>query len=286
MNEAPENPGRFRGPIWVTLRRLIRQPAGWVGLVLMGCAILSAVLAPWLAPYPPAEIHLDAQLAPPTADHPLGADFFGRDIASRLLYGGRATLAVAGAAVALGATVGTAIGLVAAISGRWLGQLWVGLIDLLLAFPALLLALVVVALLGPGPRAQAVAVGVAGIPLYARLTRSVALTLRQTLFVDAARALGAGPWHVLRHHLLPGVVAPLLALITVNAGTAILSVAALGFLGLGIAPPQAEWGLMLFEGRQYLAVAPWASLAPGLAITLTVLGVTLLGDTLTKPTGG
>lgn len=190
-------------------------------------------------------------------------------------------MTIAGAAVALAAVVGTALGLIAAISGPRLGQLWVGLIDLLLAFPALLLALVVVALLGPGPRALALAVGVSGIPVYARLARNIALTLWQAGFVDAARALGGSPWHILRRHLLPGVITPLLALTTVNTGAAILNVAALGFLGLGMAPPQAEWGLMLFEGRQYLASAPWASLAPGLAITLTVLGVTLLGDALT-----
>jgi peptide/nickel transport system permease protein len=259
---------------------MLRHPSAWVGLLFLAAAVFGAVAAPWIAPAPPDEINLSAQLEPPSAAHPLGTDFFGRDLLSRLLFGGRLTLAVAGTAVVMAVLIGTAIGLLAGIASGWLSQAWVGLIDLLLAFPALLLALLVVALLGPGPGTLAVAVGVAGIPTYARLARSVVLTLRAAPYVDAARALGAGSGYILRHHLLPGVITPVLALAAVGTGTAILSVAALGFLGLGVTPPQPEWGLMLFEGRQYLGTAAWASLVPGLAIALTVLGVTLLGDAL------
>jgi len=269
-----------QGPLRLLIRRLARRPFAWLGILLVAAAVVSALAAPWLAAYPPDEINLAAQLRPPGAGHLLGTDFFGRDVLSRLLYGASATLVVAGVAVALGAVTGTLIGLLAGFSQGWLGQMWVGLIDLLLAFPALLLALLVVSLVGPGLTGLALAVGIAGIPAYARLVRSVTRSLRSAPFVDAARALGADNTRILRHHLLPGVLAPLLAYATTDLGRALLSVAALGFLGLGAPPPRAEWGQMLFESRGYLSTAPWTSLAPGLAIALTVLGVTLLGDAL------
>lgn len=261
-------------------RRRWRSPSALIGGALVLTAVMGALLASWLAPQPPAAIDLAAQLQAPSTTHPLGTDFYGRDLLSRLLFGGRATLTVAVGAVVFAALIGAAAGLLAGVSRGWIGQAWVALFDLLLAFPALLLALIIVAVLGPGLIALAVAVGIAGIAGYARLARSVVLTLRDAPFVEAAHALGAGWLRILTRHLLPGVVGPLLALATVDLGRAILSVAALGFLGLGAPPPQAEWGLMLYEGRGYLATAPWASLFPGLTIALTVLGVTLLGDAL------
>lgn len=263
-----------------SVRRLLRRPGAWVGLALMIITVSATLAAPWLTTASPIAINLQAQLWPPAALHPAGTDFYGRDVASRLLFGGRATLGVAGLAVGLAMLVGTAVGLAAGYSRGWPGQVLVALIDLLLAFPALLLALLVVASLGPGLGTLAIAVGVAGIPHYARLARSVVLTERTAPYIDAARALGAGSGRILIRHLLPGLVGPVLTLGTLDAGWAILHVAALGFLGLGAAPPQPEWGLMLYEGRQYLSTAPWTSVAPGLAIALTVLGMTLLGDAL------
>jgi peptide/nickel transport system permease protein len=187
---------------------------------------------------------------------------------------------VAGAAVALAAVVGSAAGLLAGWAQGWAGQFWVGLFDLMLAFPALLLALMIVAVLGAGLPALAAAVGIAGIPAYGRLVRGLTRSLRAAAFVEAARALGAGPAGILLRHIARNVARPVLSLATLDLGRAIISVAALGYLGLGAKPPQAEWGLMLFEGRQYIGPAPWTSFAPGLAITLTVLLVTLLGDAL------
>jgi ABC-type dipeptide/oligopeptide/nickel transport system permease subunit len=183
--------------------------------------------------------------------------------------------------VALAALVGGVLGLLAGISHGWPAQAWIGLFDVMLAFPALLLALLIVAVLGPGLPALALAVGIAGIPGYARLVRGLTLDLRAAPFVEAGRALGGGTFHILLRHVLPGVRDSVLALATLDLGRAIVSVAALGFLGLGAPPPQAEWGVMLYEGRSYLASAPWASAAPGLAITLTVFGITLMGDALT-----
>jgi peptide/nickel transport system permease protein len=243
---------------------------------------LIAVCAPLLAPHAPDATDLAAQLQAPSRVHLLGTDFLGRDLLSRLLYGARATLLVAAAAVLLAAGIGSVAGLTAGWTQGWAGQFWVGLFDLMLAFPALLLALMIVAVLGPGMPALAAAVGIAGIPAYGRLVRGLTRTLREAPFVEASRALGGGAAHILFRHLLRNVARPVLSLATLDFGRAIISVAALGYLGLGAKPPQAEWGLMLFEGRQYISVAPWTSFAPGLAITLAVLAVTLLGDALAE----
>lgn len=272
---AERTPLRARvGPRMALIANLI---AGGV----LFAVTLGALLAPQLAGHPPDAVDLDAQLAAPSQLHPLGADFYGRDILSRLLFGARATLGVAAAATALAVTAGAAVGALAGSARGWLAQFWAGLIDLLLAFPAFLLALIVVALLGPSLWALALAVGIAGIPSYARAVRGIVLSIRSAPFVEAAQALGAGPVRILVRHLLPGVTAAVAALASVDLGRAITGVAALGFLGLGAPPPRAEWGQMLFEGRSHLASAPWASAFPGLAITLTVLAATLLGDAIT-----
>jgi peptide/nickel transport system permease protein len=271
-----------RASRWGKLRK---QPALVFGAAVLAIAILCALLAPWLAPYPPNEISLGEQLQAPSRAHLLGTDFYGRDLLSRLLYGARVTLSIAALAVGIALVAGIAVGLVAGWSRGWLGQGWVALIDLLLAFPALLLALLVVALLGAGLSALAIAVGIAGIPAYARVVRSIGLSVRSASYVDAARAMGASTGHILLRHLWPNAIEPAIALATADVGRVILYVAALGFLGLGAAPPQAEWGLMLYEGRQYLATAPWASMVPGLALALTVVAVTLLGDAVTDALG-
>lgn len=265
MVAAPVRSGRLRRAALLSLAALV---------------VAAALAGPFLAPYAPDATDLGKQLQPPSRQHVLGTDFYGRDILTRLLYGARATLLVAAVAVAVSLVLGSAAGLVAGIMDGWAGQVWVGLFDLMLAFPPLLLALLIVAVLGPGLPALAAAVGIAGIPAYGRVARNLTLTLRHAAFVEAARSLGAGEFQVLRRHLLRNVSRPVVALVPVDFGRAIISVAALGYLGLGAAPPQAEWGLMLYEGRGYITSAPWASFAPGLAITLTVLLVTLLGDAL------
>jgi peptide/nickel transport system permease protein len=254
------------------------------GLVLgvAGLIILGALVGPLVAPFEPDATDLTAQLRRPSQTHALGTDFYGRDVFTRLLYGARATLAMAAAAVLIAAVFGSAAGLFAGYTDGWAAQGWVGLFDLMLAFPPLLLALLIVAVLGPGLVALTVAVGIAGIPAYGRLVRSLALELRGAAFVEAAKSMGAGRVEVIRHHLVRNITRPVLALTTADFGRAILSVAALGYLGLGAPPPQAEWGLMLYEGRGYITNAPWTSVAPGLAITLTVLTVTLLGDALAE----
>lgn len=251
-------------------------------VIAAGLIALAALAGPLFAPYPPDATDLTSQLQPPSRGHLLGTDFYGRDLLSRLLYGARVTLAVAAVAVTVSLVFGLATGLVAGMMDGWAGQTWVGLFDLMLAFPPLLLALLIVAVLGPGMPALAAAVGIAGIPAYGRVARNLTLSLRNAEFVEAARSLGASRLDILGRHLGRNVSPPVLALIPVDFGRAIISIAALGYLGLGAAPPQAEWGLMLYEGRGYVANAPWASFVPGLAITLTVLLVTLLGDALNE----
>ncbi len=243
---------------------------------------LAVLLAPILAPYEPDQTDLASQLQTPSTKHVLGTDFYGRDLLSRLLYGGRATLAVAAGAVILAVTAGSLAGLLAGSNQGWTSQVWAGIFDLMLAFPALLLALMVVAVLGPGLPALGLAVGLASIPGYARLVRNLTSSLYSAPFIEAARAIGAGSFHILTHHLVPNVARPVLALATLDLGRVIISVAALGYLGLGAPTPQAEWGSMLYEGRGYMVLAPWVSLVPGLAITATVWAVTLLGDALAE----
>jgi ABC-type dipeptide/oligopeptide/nickel transport system permease subunit len=262
-----------------------RQPARWRRIALVCAAaliVLVALAGPLAAPFPPDTTDLSSQLQAPSRAHLLGTDFYGRDILSRLLHGARATLFMASAAVMIGAGLGSAAGLLAGYTHGWAAQAWVGLFDLMLAFPPLLLALLIVAVLGPGLEALAAAVGIAGIPAYGRVVRGLTLELREAAFVEAARSLGASRFEVLWRHLVRNIAQPVLALTTADFGRAIISVAALGYLGLGVAPPQAEWGLMLYEGRGYIATATWASVAPGLAITITVLLVTLLGDALSE----
>ena len=251
-------------------------------LGIAGLIVLFTFAAPLLAPFDPDATDLSAQLEAPSRTHALGTDFYGRDVLTRMLYGARATLTTAAVAVMIAAVFGSAAGLLAGSTDGWAAQAWVGLFDLMLAFPSLLLALLIVAVLGPGLEALTVAVGIAGIPAYGRLVRSLTLELRGAAFVEAARSMGASRLEVLSRHLVRNVSQPVFALVTTDFGRAIISVAALGYLGLGAAPPQSEWGLMLFEGRGYITNAPWTSVAPGLAITLTVLVVTLLGDALSE----
>jgi peptide/nickel transport system permease protein len=276
----PQTPrGEPNGPRHARARL---RPRAALALLLVAVALVSSLAAPWLAPASPAAIDLEMRLRPPQAGHLAGTDLYGRDVLSRLLYGGRATLATALGAVSIAVVAGTGLGLFAGYWSGWLAMGAVAVIDLMLAFPALLLSLMVVALIGPGLPTLAIAVGISGVPTYARMARSVILSERNAQYVEAARAVGVPPIRILFRHLLPSLRTPLLALVTLDVGMAILHVAGLGFLGLGVTPPQAEWGMMLYEGREYLAVAPWTSVVPGLSITLTVLGTAWLGDELAE----
>jgi ABC-type dipeptide/oligopeptide/nickel transport system permease subunit len=250
------------------------------GAVVLVALVVVAVAAPIVAPYSPTEQDYEHVLEGSSLAHPFGTDNFGRDIYSRVFYGARISLMVGFMGVALGLVSGVAVGMAAGHWGGWLDDVLARLLDLLLAFPQLLLAIMVITVLGVGDTNVIFAIGIFSLPLFARVVRGQVLSLKQLDFALAARACGAGDVRILLAHLLPNALATILVLASLRLGTAILTVATLSFLGLGIRPPAPEWGTMLSDGRQYLQVAPQLAIWPGLAIVVTVLAVNLLGDGL------
>ncbi len=257
-----------------------RQRGAVVGLVILGSLALMALGAPWLSPRDPIKTAARDALRPPGPRFVLGSDQFGRDVASRVLHGARVSLTVGLISVSIAVALGAPLGLVSGYYGGRLDGLIMRVMDVLLAFPGILLALAIVSVLTPGLTNVMIAVGLSAVPTYARLVRASVLSARENLYVEAARALGGRDLGILARYILPNVVAPLIVTATLGLGTAILSAAALGFLGLGSQPPQPEWGRMLSEGRDYLREAWWISTFPGLGIMLTVLAMNLLGDGL------
>jgi peptide/nickel transport system permease protein len=263
------------------LRIFRRNRPALLGLALVVLAALAAVLAPLAAPHHPDHIDTARRLAPPlSAGHPLGTDEFGRDLASRLLYGARTSLVVGLAATGLAALAGSVAGLLAGFVGRWVDQAIMRSIDTLMAFPYFLLAVAIIAALGPGLVNGMIAVAVVNIPFYGRIVRATVLSVKQMDFVEAARALGVSELRLSLTHVLRNCLAPLIVAITLNVGGMITALAGLSFLGLGVQPPTSDWGSMLSASRQYINVAPHVAALPGLAIFLTVLGFNLLGDGL------
>ncbi len=255
--------------------RSFRATAGVVAILLV-----LAVIGPLLAPADLFDIDVGNRLQPPGRGHRLGTDEFGRDILVRLIHGTRISLAVGAISVSIALGIGGMIGLVGAYAGGVADLATVALVDMLLAFPTLLLALAVVAVLGPSLEHTMLAVGVSGVPGFARLTRSMVLVTKQQGYVEAARASGAGHARMLRRHILPNIVASIIVLATLAFPAAILSTAALGFVGLGAQPPTPEWGTMLSGARTYMLRAPWLVNFPGLAIVITMLTFNLLGNAL------
>ena len=262
------------------LRRLLRQRGAVVGLVILVVLAAMALAAPWLSPRDPIKTAPREALEPPGSRFVLGSDQYGRDVASRALHGARLSLTVGLIAVSIALCIGTPIGLISGYYGGRVDGFVMRVVDVLLAFPGILLALAIVTVLSPGLNNVMIAVGLSAVPNYARLVRASALTAREQLYVEAARALGGRDLSIVARYILPNVVAPLIVTATLGLGTAILSAAALSFLGLGSQPPQPEWGRMLSEGRDYLREAWWISTVPGLGIMLTVLAMNLLGDGL------
>ena len=251
------------------------------GLVLVMVLGAAAVLAPLLAPHNPDTIDTARRLARPfTVGHPLGTDEFGRDLLSRLLYGARTSLVVGLAATGLAAVAGSGLGLLAGFVGRWVDQVVMRSIDTLMAFPYFLLAIAIIATLGPGLVNGMVAVAIVNIPFYGRIVRATVLAVKQTEYVEAARALGLSELRLSLSHVLRNCLAPIVVAVTLNVGGMITALAGLSFLGLGVQPPTSDWGSMLSSSRQYMNVAPHVAALPGLAIFLAVLGFNLLGDGL------
>jgi peptide/nickel transport system permease protein len=266
---------------WGMLAPRIRRHKGLlVGLSVLGALVLIAVFQDVLAPHDPTRIDMAATLLPPSANHLWGTDQYGREIWSRVIHGARISLTVGIISVGIAASIGTSVGLVSGFYGGLIDSLLMRLIDVMLAFPGILLALAIVSVLGPNLHNLMLAVGISGIPAYARLVRGSVLVAREQTYVEAARATGVPSGLIVWRHVLPNVVAPIIVTGTLGLGGAILSAAALSFIGLGSQPPTPEWGRMLSEGRDYLRDAWWISTFPGIAIMLTVLAMNLLGDGL------
>lgn len=251
-----------------------------VGLTITASLILVAVFAPQIAPYSPTVGSISEQLQGPSRVHFLGTDDLGRDIFSRIVYGSRITLQVGILAVGIGLSIGVILGALAGFFGGKLDSFIMRIMDVMLSFPSILLAIAMMAMLGPGLVNAMIAIGVIAIPNYARLVRGPILAVKETEYVEAAKALGNPPGRILFRHVLPNVFSPVIVQATLGVGSAILEAAALGFLGLGAQRPQPEWGLMLADGRAFLIAYPYVCTFPGLAIMLVVLGFNLFGDGL------
>ncbi|HLN14207.1 MAG TPA: ABC transporter permease [bacterium] len=273
---APAGPGEADG----TWRRLRRHRGAVVGMVIVGLYAAVALLANVLAPYDPTDGDVLARLQPPSAQHLLGTDELGRDILSRLVVGARTSLVIQVTAAALAMVVGVVWGLGAGYFGGWVDEISMRAIDVLLAFPSILLAIAIVAIVGTGLENIIVAVGIASVPQFARLVRGVVLDLRHAEFVEAARAIGEPDASIMFRYIMPGTLAPVIVLTSLRMATVLLAAAGLNFLGLGVQPPTPEWGAMLSNARDYMFAAPFVTTFPGLAITLVVIGFNLLGDGL------
>ncbi len=264
----------------MSLRRLLRNRGAVIGGIILLVLIVAAVAAPLISPYDPVEMNPPARLQSPGLSHPFGTDNFGRDIFARVLYGTRISLPMGIIAVAISLIIGLVGGLLAGYYGRWVDAGIMRAVDVMLAFPGLLLALAIVATLGPSLVNAMIAVGIAAAPTYIRVVRANVLSAREYDYVEAARSVGVPERTIILRHILPNVSAPVIVLATLGVAGAIITAAALSYLGLGVKPPTPEWGSMLREASNYLRLAPWTTTFPGLAIVVAALAINLLGDGL------
>jgi peptide/nickel transport system permease protein len=262
------------------MRFMPRHPLVLIGGALVALQALVALLAPWIAPYSPTGQNIVNRLEAPSLDFLLGADQFGRDNLSRILHGYRASLAVSLVAVTISLTIGGSLGVISAYYKGWTDRIVMRVMDVLFAFPIILLAIAIISLLGPQQWTTAIAIGIVYTPIFARLLRGPALVLAESEFVVAARAIGAGDLRILLVHVLPNLASVILVQASLSLSTAILVEASLSFLGIGTQPPTPSLGLMLAESRSYALISPWTSIFAGLAILTSSLGFNLLGDGL------
>lgn len=262
-----------------TTRLLLRNPVSAAGVVALVALVVVALAGHWLAPYGANAVDVSRALQPPSAEHWFGTDDLGRDVFSRVLLAARVALLVSLVSVSIALVAGVLLGLVSGYFGGWVDAVAMRVADVLFAFPVMLLAIAIVAVLGPGVTTAMIAIGVVYVPVFARVTRASVLSVRSEPYVRAAVALGAGPARVIRTHVLPNVMAPIIVQVSLSLAFAILSEAALSFLGLGVQPPAPSWGRMLFDGRSFVD-SWWMSVFPGLAIFVTVLAFNLVGDGL------
>jgi len=267
-------------PGQILLRRLVRHTLALVGFVIILLYVALALLAPSLSPHDPVRMAPGQSLSGPSPQFLFGTDEFGRDIFSRVLYGSRVSLLIAAASVTIALGLGTGLGILAGVQGQRADNVIMRLMDVIFAFPAILLALFVVAILGPKAEHVVLAIGLVFTPQFARVSRAAVLTVKYLDYVEASRALGAAGMRILVRHILPNISAPVIVQLSITLSLAILTESALSFLGLGTQPPAPSWGSMLSAGRRFMELAPWVAVFPGLAIMVVVLGFNLLGDGL------
>jgi peptide/nickel transport system permease protein len=261
-------------------RRFARSASGLAGTAVLLVLLLAAIFAGVVSPYDPVKQDFRIERDPPSLAHPMGVDELGRDVLSRVIWGARVSLQAGAMAATIALVIGSTLGMLAAFYGGRADTLIMRSMDVLLAFPYLLLAIAVVAILGPGLLTAMIAIGIVHVPAYARIVRGSVLVVRSREYVEAAAALGASDLRVMGRHVLPNVLAPLIVQVTLNVGSSIIDTAGLSFLGLGTQPPTPDWGNMLAAGRSELINAPWIATFPGLAILVTVLACNLMGDAL------
>ncbi len=260
--------------------KLVSNPLRGASFAIVVLLIVVAAFAPHIAPYDPLRIDSAKIMHPPSAEHWLGTDDLGRDVLSRIIHGSRISLRVGVLSAGISVVLGVLLGLVSGYVGGWLGFGILRAMDLLLAFPGLLLALVVVAILGPGLDNVMVAVGIGGVPMFTRVVHGTVLSTKGNDYVEASRGLGCGSGRIVFRHILPNITAPIIVLATLQVGTAIFLTSSLSFIGLGAQPPQPEWGAMVSRGRHALSHAMWMSTFPGIAVAMTVVALNVLGDGL------
>jgi peptide/nickel transport system permease protein len=278
---ADEALARQRTPLNAALDFCRRKPLGTIGLVIVLVMFAAGGLADWLAPFDPEENDFNAMMEAPSWQHLFGTDQFGRDIFSRLIFGARTAMLVGFGSAVGGGLIGLVLGVASAYFGGWFDLVFQRVLDVLMAFPLIILALAVVSVFGTGVFNVIIAITIPLIPRCGRVVRASALSVRETPYIDAARALGFSHVRIIMCHMVPNVMAPFLILLTAFVGQAILAEASLSYLGLGVQEPVAAWGLMLQgSAEDYATTAPWIAIFPGLAIVLTVLGISLFGDAL------
>lgn len=278
--DAGEPIGEHRTRLRATMDTLLRNRLAVVGLVILALLVLAAVIGPSVIPYKINEIDIVNRLTGPSSAHWFGTDELGRDVFSRVVVGARVSLVVGFIAVGIALVIGVPIGLISGFYGGAADASLMRLMDILFSLPAILLAIAILAVRGPGIVNAMIAIGIIYTPIFARITRASVLTVRQSVFVRAATALGATNTRILRTHILPNVLAPIIVQTSLSLAFAILAEAALSFLGLGVQPPEPAWGRMLAEGRAFFEQAPWMAIFPGIAIVLTVMAFNFVGDGL------
>jgi len=277
---GPRTNGPSNHPTMRALRRFRKHRAAQAGGALLVLLLLAGIAAPLIAPHDPNEVNMMSRLATPSWQHWFGTDHLGRDLFSRILYGARISLTIGVISVGIALIGGMPLGMLAGYVGGRTDRIVAAVVDFLLSFPPLLLAILVIAIFGPGLRNAMIAIGISLMPVFARIIRAEMMRVREEVYVEAVRALGAGHLRIVLSHVLPNAMPPVIVQVTLSLATAILSASYLGFLGLGAQPPSAEWGAMLNEGRRYLRNAMHVSIFPGAIIMLTILAFNLFGDGL------